>query len=167
MITGRPAFEGKTNANVIAAILAAEPKPVTSYLPLIPPALDHLIKTCLAKDPNGRRQSMHDVLLELRWIAESPSHAGIPKTAMAHRKYRERLAWMAAAVASVAAVVLAVIHLREIPAAVYPVRFEQPAPSKTTFSPFDVPALSRGHEPNGWCSSAIVERGATLRFANL
>ena len=84
MITGRPAFEGKTNANVMAAILAAEPKPVTSYQTLIPPALDHLIKTCLAKDPNDRRQSMHDVLLELRWTAESASDAGISRPAMAH-----------------------------------------------------------------------------------
>src|SRR5262245_23751065 len=45
-------------------------------------------------------------------------------------------------VASVAAVALAVIHLREIPAAVYPVRFEQPVPAMTTFRPGDVPAVS-------------------------
>src|SRR5215831_19352669 len=61
---------------------------------------------------------------------------------MAHGKYRERLAWVAAVVASVAAVALAVIHLREIPAGVYPVRFEQPVPAMTTFTPADVPAVS-------------------------
>src|SRR5882762_5866990 len=47
MVTGCPVFEGKTHANLIAAILTAEPKPVTSFQPLIPPALDHVIRTCL------------------------------------------------------------------------------------------------------------------------
>src|SRR5215472_6333183 len=156
MITGRPAFEGKTNANVMAAILAAEPKPVTSYQPLIPPTLDHLIKTCLAKDPNDRRQSMHDVLLELRWTAESASDAGISRPAMAHGKYRERLAWVAAVVASVAAVALAVIHLREIPAAVYPVRFEQPVPATTTFTlASDVPAVSPDGQSFAYTSKTV------------
>src|SRR5438270_2116552 len=102
MITGCPAFEGKTQANLIAAILAAEPKPVTSFQPLIPPALVHLIDTCLAKDPDDRLQNMHDVLLELRWIAEGGSQAGIPKPVVEHRKRRERLSWIVAAVAGAA-----------------------------------------------------------------
>ena len=142
MLTGRPAFEGKTNANVMAAILAADPKPIANYQPLIPSALDHLIKTCLAKDPNERRQSMHDVLLELRWIAESGSQGGIPSPSVVKRTHRERLAWIVAAAVSVAAVMLAVTHLRETPAPVHPVRFEQPVPPKTTFTIWDVPAVS-------------------------
>jgi serine/threonine protein kinase len=81
MITGRAAFTGKTQANVIASILAAEPPAVTTFQPLIPPALDHLVKTCLAKDPADRRQSMHDVLLELKWIANgSPKAARRPES---------------------------------------------------------------------------------------
>ena len=77
MITGRPAFEGKTHANLIASIMTAEPKPVTSFQPLIPPALVHLIDTCLAKDPDDRQQTMHGILLELRWIACVRKRVGI------------------------------------------------------------------------------------------
>ena len=74
MVTGSPAFEGRTQATLIAAILGADPKPVTSFQPLIPPALVHLIDTCLAKDPEDRQQSMRDIVLELKWIAESGKH---------------------------------------------------------------------------------------------
>ena len=51
MITGRTAFTGKTVANVVASVLAAEPPPVTSFQPLVPPALDHLIKTAWPRTP--------------------------------------------------------------------------------------------------------------------
>jgi eukaryotic-like serine/threonine-protein kinase len=70
MITGKRAFEGKTAASTIAAILAAEPIAASSIQPMTPPALEHLIKTCLAKDPDERFQSVHDAKLQLKWIAE-------------------------------------------------------------------------------------------------
>src|SRR4051812_27594751 len=69
MATGRRAFAGKTEASIIAAILAAEPPPISSVQPLSPPALDALIKTCLGKDPEERYQSVHDVRLQLKQIA--------------------------------------------------------------------------------------------------
>src|SRR6185436_14008407 len=142
MLTGAPAFEGKTHANLIAAILAAEPKPITSFQPLIPPALVHLIDTCLAKDPDDRRQNMHDVLLELRWIAEGGSQAGIPKPVVEHRKRRERLSWIVAAIASAAALVIGFLHFREAPVPVYPIRFEQPVPPRNNLRWWDMPAMS-------------------------
>lgn len=142
MITGHPAFEGKSQANLIAAILAAEPQPITQFQPLIPPALDHLIKTCLAKDPDDRRQNMHDVLLELKWIAEGGSQAGIPKPVVARRKRREYLSWALAGLASVAALAIGFLHFREKPAETSLVRFEFPAPPKTIFQPIDLFAVS-------------------------
>ena len=142
MITGRPAFEGKTQANLIASILAAEPKPVATYQPLIPPALDHLIKTCLAKDPDERRQNMHDVLLELKWIAESGSQGGIPKPVIQHRKRKERVSWAITALAVAAASALAILHFRETPPEAYRIQFNVPAPPKVTFGPIDTPAIS-------------------------
>src|SRR6185503_5270824 len=78
MATGRRPFEGKTQASVIAAILAAEPQPITALRPTAPAALDRVIRTCLAKDPDERFQSAHDLLLQLRFIAvdsSSPSAA--------------------------------------------------------------------------------------------
>src|SRR6266700_5466909 len=73
MVTGKRAFDGKTMASTIAAILAAEPKPISAVQPMSPPLLDHTVKTCLAKDPDDRFQTAHDVQVNLRWIAENRS----------------------------------------------------------------------------------------------
>lgn len=174
MITGCPPFEGKPHANLIASILAGEPKPVTSFQPLIPPALVHLINTCLAKDPDDRRQNMHDVLLELRWIAEGGSQAGIPKPVVEHRKRRERISWVVAAIASAAALALGFFHFRETPAPVYAVRFEQPVPPKNTQTAavLRIPAWRRAPGPCSGCGAWMLSRlrpyrgteGSRLRF---
>ena len=73
MVTGRKAFEGKSQASVIAAILEHDPLPVSSLQPMGPPALDRVIKICLAKDPEDRWQTTRDMLRELQWIAEADS----------------------------------------------------------------------------------------------
>ncbi len=78
MATGRKAFEGKSSASVIAAILTVEPLPVRSFQPLAPPALERLIQRCLAKDPEERWQSAHDLKLELEWLAEKGSEPEVP-----------------------------------------------------------------------------------------
>ncbi|MFN7938802.1 MAG: protein kinase [Bryobacteraceae bacterium] len=142
MLAGCSAFEGKTHANLIAAVLAAEPKPITSFQPLIPPALAHLVETCLAKDPDLRRQSMHDVLLELRWIAAGGSQLGIPKPVVEHRKRRERLSWGVAALASAAALTLGFLYFRQTPAPVYAVRFEHASPQIAIYSSGDMPVMA-------------------------
>jgi eukaryotic-like serine/threonine-protein kinase len=92
MVTGKAAFEGRTQASVIAAIMERQPSPMSSVQAATPPALEHVVQTCLAKDPTQRRQSLHDVLLELKWIAES----GAPAPLSAQTRSRERY-WMAAA----------------------------------------------------------------------
>ena len=61
MLTGRPAFEGKTRASLLGAILKDEPPPVSHVRPLAPAALDRIISTCLAKDPDDRYQSARDL----------------------------------------------------------------------------------------------------------
>jgi eukaryotic-like serine/threonine-protein kinase len=65
MATGTAAFRGKSQASVIAAIMDREPPLISASQPMSPPALDALVKTCLAKDPNDRWQSIHDVKLQL------------------------------------------------------------------------------------------------------
>ncbi len=102
MATGRSPFTGKTKASVIAAILSSEPPPVSSLQPLTPPAFDRVVKTCLAKDPDERWQSAHDLASELKWIAEGGSQAGLPAPVVGRRKNRERLAWALAALAGAA-----------------------------------------------------------------
>src|ERR1700757_3444203 len=69
MITGRRAFDGKSQLSVLTAILEKEPEPIAANQPLAPPMLDLVVRGCLAKDPGERIQSAHDVAMELRWIA--------------------------------------------------------------------------------------------------
>ena len=66
MATGKRSFEGTSQASLIAAILKEEPRPVSELQPLAPPALEHLVKRCLAKDATERWQSARDVMHELK-----------------------------------------------------------------------------------------------------
>ena len=110
MVTGRRAFEGKTKASLIASILDRDPIPVTTLQPVTPPALEHVINTCLEKDPDARWQTAHDVLLELKWIDRAGSGAGAPAVSARRRKMRERGAWLLAAIAAAAAVSVTAWH---------------------------------------------------------
>lgn len=69
MLTGRRAFEGKSQLSVFTAILEKDPDPVTTAQPLTPQMLDLIIRGCLAKDPGERFQSAHDVAINLRSVA--------------------------------------------------------------------------------------------------
>ena len=83
MVTGKRAFEGKTAASAMAAVLERDPAPISSLRPTSPPALERLVKTCLDKDPDERWQTAHDVKLQLRQIAESGSQAGMAASSAA------------------------------------------------------------------------------------
>jgi eukaryotic-like serine/threonine-protein kinase len=94
MITGKHAFNGKSQASLIAAILEKEPDPVSSLQPMTPPVLDHLVGKCLAKDPEDRWQSAHDVASELKWIAEQGSATNLSRpTGLAPQVSSNRLPW--------------------------------------------------------------------------
>jgi serine/threonine protein kinase len=67
MVTGHRAFDGKTKTSLIAAIVAAQPPPISRVQPLAPTALEHVISRCLEKAPDDRWQSAHDVAEELKW----------------------------------------------------------------------------------------------------
>ena len=66
LFTGQKAFEGKSQASLIGAIMHADPPPMSTRQPVTPPALERLVRTCLAKDPDDRWQSIRDVARELR-----------------------------------------------------------------------------------------------------
>ena len=70
IVTGRRAFEGKSQLSVLTSILERDPEPVSEVQPTSPAALDHLVKKCLEKNPDERMQSAHDVKVQLHWIAE-------------------------------------------------------------------------------------------------
>lgn len=113
MFTGRKAFEGKGHASLISSIMTAEPPTLTALQPLLPPALDPVVRTCLAKDPDARWHTAHDVVVQLKWIAQAGSQAGVPAPVAAKRKSRERIAWLAAAVMALASVILGALLFRQ------------------------------------------------------
>ena len=102
--TGRPAFQEKTLALLIAAVQTVDPEPVSKAQPMAPPALDYLVKRCLNKDPRQRLQTALDLTSELQWVAEGGSQVGIPAPVAARRQRRDRAVWAALAAMSVLAV---------------------------------------------------------------
>src|SRR5207247_7920403 len=120
-------------ASLIAAILSAEPPSVAAVQPMAPPALERVIRTCLAKDPENRWQTAHDVALQLKWIAEGGSQAGLPAPVAARRRVRERLAWIVAAAATLVAVAFAIGFILRAPKTGEPIRFQIAPPQSLTF----------------------------------
>ena len=115
MATGKKAFEGKSQASVMAAILKVDPPAMSSLQPMTPPALDQTVRRCLAKDPDDRWQSASDLSFQLQSIREgiAPVKAKDPASVQTASKSRERLAWAATVVATVIAITLAVLYLRK------------------------------------------------------
>jgi len=112
MVTGQRAFEGKSQLSVASAILEKEPAPITSIKPLTPRSLDHVVRRCLAKDPDERWQSARDLALELKSISSTDpvesSSAALP--VYSRRSRRELIAWTVAGLALLAS--LALLFLR-------------------------------------------------------
>jgi serine/threonine-protein kinase len=95
MVTGRRAFEGQNQASLIGAIMGKEPAPISATRPMSPPALDHVVGRCLAKDADERWQSAADLMRELKWVAEGGSVAAPSAEPAPGPATRERLAWTA------------------------------------------------------------------------
>ncbi len=141
MATGKRAFAGKTQASVIASILAIEPPPLSRLAPMTPPALERIVGSCMAKEREDRIQSAHDVKLQLQWIAEAGSQAGIPAPVVARRRTSQRLAWALAAVAAAAAIAFAVGFVLRAPVTAHPLRVSILPPDQHSFDPLSI-ALS-------------------------
>jgi Tol biopolymer transport system component len=132
MVTGRPAFQGKTQASLFGAILKDEPPPISELQPVAPPALDYLIRTCLAKGAEARFQSAHDVKLQLQWIADAGTSAAPVRLAP---KWRQHMNWLAAALVLVAlAGAVAWRAKTAVPDARVVTRFRHPIAEGLTFA---------------------------------
>jgi len=141
MATGHKAFAGKSQASLISAIMTSEPPPVSSMQSMSPPMLDHVVKTCLAKDPDARWQTAHDILIELKWLTEAGSPAA-GSAVMARHKGRELLPWTLLMVVSIFAVILSTVYLRRQPAESHAIRFQVSLPDKMDMDWFDLPVIS-------------------------
>ena len=92
MLTGRRPFEGTTQASLITAIMSADPPPLTTFEPLTPPALDRVVRKCLAKDPRARWQSATDLADELNWISTG-SGSSVSATVVGTVRTPRRRVW--------------------------------------------------------------------------
>ena len=181
MGTGKRAFPGETQASVIAKVLEVDPPPMSSLQPppgknadMVPPALDRVVKRCLAKDREDRWQSMRDLCHELTWIREASAQgllsqdaggqAGMPAPQAARQRLRERIAWgMAAAILVAFLGILAVLVFRDssIPEAAPSIRFSVAEPENATLAGFGtasvpLPAVS----PDGlWVAFVAIGNG--------
>jgi Tol biopolymer transport system component len=145
MITGRKGFAGSSQATLIAAVMMTAPPPVSTLQPMASPALDRLVRKCLAKSPDARWQCAGDLLSDLEWIAEAGSEAGVPAPVAAKRRGRERMWQLAAGLAAallIASAVWIAVHLRNEPAPPAIVQFNIPVPDKLEFFWYQVPAIS-------------------------
>ena len=118
MLTGQRAFQGKSQLSVASAILEKDPSPIGTVKPLTPLSLDHAIRRCLAKDPEERWQTARDLALEIKWLAESSSHASLRSSAPA-RSLRARwggaIVWGAVSLLLVAVSGLVVLNFKRSP----------------------------------------------------
>ncbi len=160
MATSRRAFDGKTKTSLIAAIVSSEPKPIRDLQPLTPPAFEHVVEKCLAKDPDQRWQSASDVASELEWISGA-STIEQSTGEQRRRKGRQRAGIITtAALAVMAAAAAAVVFFRPARPADPPVVLSIAMPAHGPFDKYGQTAMS----PDG---SAIVFRSFNPKSRSL
>jgi len=164
MSTGQKTFKGNSKAQLISAILATQPPPITTIAPLSPPALEHVVTKCLAKEPDDRWQSAHDVASELKWISEQTSQSRMFAQPTKGRMKPASIAWMVASLFLLSAIALGIAayhYFRQVQSAptqeLTELSFALPA--GTTLAAPGCIALS----PNGRmvAFSAITKKGDT------
>ncbi|MCA1580879.1 MAG: serine/threonine-protein kinase [Acidobacteria bacterium] len=140
MATGRKPFSGASQASLIGAILHTEPPPLSGVQPMSPPALERVVKRCLAKAPERRWQSARDLVLELEDVrerTEAPAAGASP----ARRRLPEAAGWVAAAVLLTGLLGSIVLRGRAThPGTAPSLRFAIPPPSGAAFQ--GMPAIS-------------------------
>jgi Tol biopolymer transport system component len=150
MLTGKKAFEGKTQASLLAAILERDPPPLTTVQPLAPPLVDSIVRKCLAKNPDDRWQTASDLGSALRWAAEgvNAGTSGARAAAVTPRTSSRRVANGAVAAAGIlgaVAIGLAVggryLSTVATPAAL--VRFDVQPPAEVTLTPSPVASAAQ------------------------
>jgi len=137
MATGQPAFQGQSQASVIAAILEREPARLSAARAEAPPLFDQIITRCLAKKPDDRWQTAADLKQALTWAASAASGTMTGAVrALPQASTPTRAVWIAAvillAIASVAAMLIVSTRTRSNTT---PYRFEVFPPEHATFNP--------------------------------
>jgi eukaryotic-like serine/threonine-protein kinase len=133
MVTGRRAFPGTSMMSVASAILEKDPAPISTLQPLTPPALDHVIRKCLAKAPDDRWQTARDLMSELKWIASGGAQVGLRAQSAARTNYN-RMGWILVAVLLLTVLALSTVFRRHVPTGPPIVRFLVTPPEDSYFN---------------------------------
>lgn len=166
MLTGRRAFMRETMAETMTAILKEDPEEVTEINSKVPLQLARVIKTCLAKKPDERFQSAHDMKLQLQWIAEGGSQTGVPAPVLPRHKTRDRVMWSAAGFA-LAAIAAAILFWVSTERAALPPSTSKPIKRMTIVLPENQPLALAKFGPNGVGRTAVAlsPDGSVLAYA--
>jgi serine/threonine protein kinase len=105
MLSGKRAFQGKTTADTMSAILKEEPAELSRTGHNLPPALARIVHRCLEKDPAERFQSARDLAFNLELLSREESGSGAAVVLAAGKSRR----WLIPAL--VASVALAAVGL--------------------------------------------------------
>jgi hypothetical protein len=141
MATGERAFSGDTKASLIGSIMRDRPAAASTIRPAVPPVLDRVIAVCLAKNPEDRWQTAHDLRLQLEWIAQGGSQVGLPAPVASRRRLQLRVAWVVAALALAGGAAAAFALLRRPATSLQPpIRFELPLPAEVV--DYELPRIS-------------------------
>jgi Tol biopolymer transport system component len=136
MVAGKRPFAGKSQISLASSILESDPAPISTVKPQTPPAFDHVVTTCLQKNPEERYQTAHDIKLELQWIAADRSSAAVAPATMtlAPSRSRERIGWAAALVAAIVLTAAAAMFFYHPVQTTRSIRAVIDPPEKTTFN---------------------------------
>jgi eukaryotic-like serine/threonine-protein kinase len=132
MVTGRRAFEGKSQFSVLGAILDKEPERISAVLPSSPPRLDETVWRCLAKNPEQRYGCMHDVRIQLEALAEAGPQAEGAQT-LTLGPARSRLPWLVTGIAALIALSVGAAYVFQPPKSAPVVRSSILPPPGTAF----------------------------------
>ena len=129
LLAGERLFQGEDAGDTLAHVLTQHPD-----LERVPTEARRLIQECLMKDP---RQRLRDIGDARRLVVEQSTGAGSPQAAsLPHGNHR--LPWVVAAVMTVAAVALGVVHFRETPPPVQTLRYSVALPEGAALDSFAV-----------------------------
>jgi Tol biopolymer transport system component/predicted Ser/Thr protein kinase len=131
MATGRKAFQRKTGAETLVAIIREEPEPLGQLAPKAPAPVRWIVERLLAKDPEERYASTRDLARDLKSLRDHLTETSVSGALEAAEPLKpRRRGWMLPAVAAfVVGAGLALLAARELRL------FEAPPPrlQKLTF----------------------------------
>jgi Tol biopolymer transport system component len=165
MAAGKRPFAGKSQISLASSILEADPEKISTIKPQTPPAFEHVVTTCLQKNPEERFLAAHDIKLELQWIAADrpapmPAIGALPPRS----NIRQRMGWAAALVVAIALAAAAGFFFNRPVQSAQTIRTVIDAPAKTTLNLIGDSAGPPVLSPDG-ASIAFAATGADGKSA--